>query len=243
MENKNNTNNKVKNNNITSEQQQERLKQSIKKRTLTGVDRGLKFSWKEYQEQSSFYKKLLFVSLGANAMLATTIMFFQSTTTFFILDSEQKPIKLEQLSKLPLTETRVISFVDESVTQIFSLNYRFVDKQVKLWTKYFEGETYKKFIQEMDNSNYIPLLQKNKAIMTVIPTPTIYKIKVIGPDSIEIIRSFAREDISKNVIETEETVYKIIIKRVIPSEQNPWGFVILELKEDNIQDYLPKTTK
>jgi hypothetical protein len=219
-------------------------KKNLKKRSIKtakeGIDRGLKFTWREFQSQASFYKKLSFGLVFVNSLLVFTVMFKIDNTTFFILDSQEKPVELTKISKLPLTENRVISFVDEATTQIFSINYRHINQQLDLIKKYFEPAMYQKFMLELTDSNYLTLIKKNKAIMTVVPTPTVFKIKVIGPDTIEVIRSFAREDISKNLIETKETAYRIVIVRIAPSDMNPWGFVVKSLKEVNINDYKSK---
>lgn len=232
--------NKTKN---KEEQTKIREKQAIKNKVVNGVDRGLKFSWKEYRDQTFFLKKIIYGSIISNVVLVSALVFSIETTTFFILDSQQKPISLKQLEKLPLTESRIISFSDEAVGQIFSFNYRYIEKQMNLIKKYFSEATYEKFMKEMDESNYITLVKKNKAIMTVIPTPTVFKLSVVGEDTIEVIRSFAREDISKNVVETVETAYKIVIRRVVPSDQNPWGFVVQELQEVDINKYSTRTVK
>lgn len=226
-----------------NEQNKVKLQQAIKKKVTKGVDRGLKFSWIEYKEQTTFLKKVLLGAIIGNVVLVFMLVYKIENTTFFVLDSEQKPVSLKQLEKLPLTESRVISFVDEAVVQVFSFNFRYIEQQLNLSKKYFDSNTYEKFMKEIDNSNYIALVKKNKAIMTVVPTPTVFKIQVIGPDTIEIIRSFAREDISKNVVETEETAYRVVITRIPPSDRNPWGFIIKELKEVNINQYNSRTQR
>jgi len=229
-----------KNKALLDEQNKNKTNQAIKKSVAIGVDRGLKFTWKEYHEQNGFLKKITMGAILTNVVLVGVLAYSIETTTFFILDNQQKPVQLQQLEKLPLTESRVFSFVNEAIVQTFSFNFRYIENQLELSRKYFSDATYEKFIAELTNSNYISLVKKNKAIMTVVPTPTVFKINVIGNDTIEVIRSFAREDISKNVIETEETAYRTIIERIVPSDKNPWGFVVKELKEVNIKDYTSK---
>jgi len=224
---------------IETKEQRERLKKKSISVAKKGIDRGLFFTWKEFQQQLSFFKKLSFLLIIGNILLGILALYKIDSTSFFILNSKEDPIRLTKIEKLPITENRVISFVDEAVTNVFSLNYRYAEDQIRMTKKYFDSYTYTKFVQELQNSNYLAILQRNKAIITVIPTPTVFKISVIGPDLIEVIRSYAREDISKNYINTEETAYRTVIRRVIPSDRNPWGFVITSLKEVDINRYKP----
>lgn len=201
------------------------------------ADRGLKYNINKSEKEKNAWKFFSFISICSTICLSGLVYLFSTTTKMYVVDSNGAPVELKELPKLPFTEARVKTFTDEAISRIYGLNYRYVEEQLNSVKIYIASDTYDAIMNEMERSNYITALKVKKEIVTVTPTNTINKFKMLDIDNLIITRSFIREKISGDNIRREEIIYDVAIKRVQPTELHPWGLVVKSIKENSVREY------
>lgn len=210
---------------------------SNEKKTISIVDRGLRFNISKMEKEKNAWKFFAFLSSLGTIALAALVFLFSETTRMYVLDNTQAPVELKQLTKLPFTKARVTTFVDEGIQRVYGLNYRFIDVQLESAKIYLDDDTYSGIISEMERSNYIAAIKAKKHIVTLIPTPRLYKFKINSSDDVIIWRSYLREKITGEKVTREEVDLRIRVNRVKPTEMHPWGLVIRSIKEEKVTNY------
>lgn len=201
------------------------------------VDRGLKYNINKIDKEKNSWKFFSFFSMSTTVFALGLVYLFSNTTKMYVVDSNGAPVELKELQKLPFTEARVKTFVDEAISRIYGLNYRYIMEQLGAVKIYIDGNTYDAIISEMERSNYITAIKVKKEIITITPTNTINNFKMLDSDNLIVTRSFIREKISGDLIKREEIIYDIAVKRVQPTELHPWGLVIKSVKENSVREY------
>lgn len=211
--------------------------QSNDMQTVTIADRGLRFNISKMEKEKNAWKFFSFMSIISTICMAGLVYLFSETTKMYVLDSNEAPVELRQLQKLPFTKGRVTTFVDEGIQRIYGLNYRFIEEQLESAKIYIDDDTYQGILNEMNRSNYIAAIKAKKQIITLVPTPRLYKFDVQSQDDVIVWRSFLREKITADQITREEVNLRILINRVQPTELHPWGLVIKSIKEESVTNY------
>lgn len=201
------------------------------------VDRGLKYNINKIDKEKNSWKFFSFFSMSTTVFALGLVYLFSNTTKMYVVDSNGSPVELKELQKLPFTEARVKTFVDEAISRIYGLNYRYVMEQLNSVKIYIDGSTYDSIISEMERSNYITAIKVKKEIITITPTNSINNFKMLDSDNLIVTRSFIREKISGDLIKREEVIYDIAVRRVQPTELHPWGLVVKSIKENSVREY------
>lgn len=201
------------------------------------VDRGLKYNINKIDKEKNSWKFFSFFSMSTTVFALGLVYLFSNTTKMYVVDSNGSPVELKELQKLPFTEARVKTFVDEAISRIYGLNYRYVMEQLNSVKIYIDGSTYDAIISEMERSNYITAIKVKKEIITITPTNSINNFKMLDSDNLIVTRSFIREKISGDLIKREEVIYDIAVRRVQPTELHPWGLVVKSIKENSVREY------
>lgn len=206
-------------------------------KTVSIVDRGLKYNIQKVEKEKNSWKFFSFISMLSTICLSGLVLLFSNTTKMYVLDSTGAPQELKELPKLPFTEARVKTFTDEAIARIYGLNYRYIQEQLDAIRIYIDLDTYDSIIAEMERSNYIAAIKAKKEIITITPTNSINTFKVTDKDNLIITRSFIREKISGDSIRREELTYDVHVRRVPPTELYPWGLVVKSIKEVSSREY------
>jgi hypothetical protein len=201
------------------------------------ADRGLKFNLTEKNDQINLLKKVIFGLIMAVITSSIISYILLDNRKYFLLQENGRPITLSELRRIPLTKSRIISFTDEAIDKIYGLNFRFIKQQLKSSKLYLADNTYQKIMNELKRSNYIQKIEAKKAIITIIPTPTIFKFEMIDRSHINVWRTYMREEISGDNIYREEITMKIVVKEVKMSDMHPWGLVIKSIKEEEVKNF------
>src|SRR5574344_259304 len=201
-----------KNNSSNENNNTQQVEEVSNKKTQSIVDRGLKFNIAKIENEKNSWKKFAFGSSVLTLAAMGLAFYFSSTTKMFIVDSRGAPVELKELQKLPFTEARVKTFVDEAISRIYGLNYRYIMEQLNSVKIYIDGSTYDAIISEMERSNYITAIKVKKEIITITPTNSINNFKMLDSDNLIVTRSFIREKISGDLIKREEVIYDIAVR-------------------------------
>jgi len=208
-----------------------------KESDLRIADRGLKFNLNEKNEQINFLKKTIFGLIIVLFGLLIISYILLDNRKYFLMQENGKPITLSELRRIPLTKTRIIAFTDEAINRIYGLNFRFIKQQLKSSKLYLNDKTYEKIMNELKRSNYIRKIEAKKAIITIVPTPTVFKFEMIDRQHINVWRTYMREEISGENIYREEITMKIVVEEVKMSDMHPWGLVIKSIKEEEVKNF------
>jgi len=214
-----------------------KVKQSREMKNISIVDRGLKFNISKMEKEKNAWKFFSFLSIISTIILGGLVFLFSETTKMYVLNNQEAPVELAQIQKLPFTKGRVTTFVDEGIQRIYGLNYRFIESQLQAAKIYIDDNTYTGIINEMNRSNYITSIKQSKQIITLVPTPKVYKFKVNSVDDTHIWRSYLREKITGDTITREEITLRIRVNRLKPTEMHPWGLVIRSIKEESVTSF------
>jgi len=208
------------------------------KKDIKIVDRGVKQSLKDCENQKNKLLFLNFVQAFGVIGLIGFIMFFQESIKYFVVDQNKQIQQLREIGKnFSIGVDNLYDFAEKTVILTFSLSYDTYAQQLKNAESYYDKAVFNKLVQEMKRSNFFSLLLKYHRSYYIVPTPTVYNVIKNGKDEYIVFRSFFVKSVGDDGINKQEVVYATTIKLVERSKEYYAGMMVTNIHQYSLDDY------
>lgn len=205
-------------------------------------DRGIKLNYHRMVEEVTRWKRISYFLIIAIIFSSTNFVYglLGLKAKAYVQSTEGQLVELRELPAVPITQTRVASFVDEAVLATMALNVANVEEQLKRASRYYTDESYKTVTNELVRSNYIKNVKDNNLIISMIPTSDYFKAKVLAKKGTEmkvgVARSYLVTEYSGKKYEKKYVIVKTIVENSANYEKYPWGMYINSFVVDNYSE-------
>ena len=186
-------------------------------------------------ENSNKNWRLMCIVLAVVAIFTSTNFVFGllgMKPKLYVQSSSGETLRLEELPRIPITDTRLASFGDEATKSILALNFSVLSDQLQSARKYFDQISYDNVLKQLKDSNYIRNVMENNMIVAMTALPDFFqtnkRLGVLkdGSTVARVRRAYSMQEQSGTTINTRYAIVTLDVQNTNDYEFNTWGLFI-----------------
>ena len=150
----------------------------------------------------------------------------------YVQSSSGETLRLEELPRIPITDTRLASFADEASKSILALNFSVLNDQLQSARKYFDQISYDNVLKQLKDSNYIRNVVENNMIVAMTALPDFFQTNKRlatlkdGSTVARVRRAFSLQEQSGTSVATRYAIVTLDVQNTNDYEFNTWGLFV-----------------
>lgn len=150
----------------------------------------------------------------------------------YVQSSSGETLRLEELPRIPITDTRLASFADEASKSILALNFSVLNDQLSSARKYFDQISYDNVLKQLKDSNYIRNVVENNMIVAMTALPDFFQTNKRlatlkdGSTVARVRRAYSMQEQSGTSVATRYAIVTLDVQNTNDYEFNTWGLFV-----------------
>lgn len=190
-------------------------------------------TYTQLKKKFFFLLNINFISTILNLILGIGIFISIFSSKHFILGNNGDIQELKPVKDIPFSEERAVVFCDNLSKTMFNVDFNNIEIKLTDLRKFYDEKNFNGLMQRL-NIDFVPNVIQRKVIITIVPSPTLYRVLKISDNTYEVYRSYVRTDISMDRKEQKEMYYKFTIIKIKPTQTNFYGFIIKNMTETKL---------
>jgi len=193
----------------------------------------------EAEGERSFLRILTAILGFSNIVLGIILIIVLSSKNYFVIQSNGEVNKLKE-QKLNLSYDMLYKFADTVIINTFNYSYLNIENVFDRITPYYTTVGLADITKAFKDSNLITYTKEYKVTKSTVPTNEVYKV-IPSTFGIDIFRSYASEEISKNERKTfPSVIYEINIIKQTGNNSSLYKLRVNTIKEYTYKEYQKK---
>lgn len=186
-------------------------------------------------ENSNKNWRLMCIVLAVVAIFTSTNFVFGllgMKPKLYVQSSSGETLRLEELPRIPITDTRLASFADEASKSILALNFSVLNDQLQSARKYFDQISYDNVLKQLKDSNYIRNVVENNMIVAMTALPDFFQTNKRlatlkdGSTVARVRRAYSMQEQSGTSVATRYAIVTLDVQNTNDYEFNTWGLFV-----------------
>ena len=198
------------------------------------ADRGARKGIAALENSNKNWRLMCIILAVVTALTSTNFIFglLGMKPKLYVQSSSGETLRLEELPRIPITDTRLASFADEATKSMLALNFSVLNDQLQSARKYYDQISYDNVLKQLKDSNYIRNVVENNMIVAMTALPDFFQTNKRlatlkdGSTIARVRRAYSMQEQSGTTVSTRYAIVTLDVQNTNDYEFNTWGLFI-----------------
>ena len=198
------------------------------------ADRGARKGIAALESSNKNWRLMCIILAVVTALTSTNFIFglLGMKPKLYVQSSSGETLRLEELPRIPITDTRLASFADEATKSMLALNFSVLNDQLQSARKYYDQISYDNVLKQLKDSNYIRNVVENNMIVAMTALPDFFQTNKRlatlkdGSTIARVRRAYSMQEQSGTTVSTRYAIVTLDVQNTNDYEFNTWGLFI-----------------